>query len=144
MRNYSDNEYFGFGNYSFPCTKVLDPYNIPAIEADEDDVVRIDIESAISNEGMERKGVYLYRHGTDSRYDYLFINRAYKFVWSDGDSYSIRPTWSDDQLYWDLEYDVEVRSPNGSATMFAAVCIIISALTIITMAVAVMKPRWAK
>ena len=70
MRNYSDNEYFGFGNYSFPCTKVLDPYNIPAIEADEDDVVRIDIESAISNEGMERKGVYLYRHGTDSRYDY--------------------------------------------------------------------------
>ena len=75
---------------------------------------------------------------------YLFIDRAYKFVWSDGDSYSIRPTWSDDQLYWDLEYDVEVRSPNGSATAFAAVCIIISALTIITMAVAILKPRWAK
>lgn len=67
--------------------------------------MRIDIESATSNEGMERKEVYLYRHGTDSRYDYLFIDRAYKFVWSDGDSYSIRPTWSDDQLYWDLEYD---------------------------------------
>ena len=90
--------------------------------------MRIEVGSATSNEGMERDGVYLYRHGTDSGYD----------------SYSIRPTWSDDQLYWDLGYDVEVRSPNGSATIFAAVCIIISALTIITMAVAVMKPRWAK
>ncbi|TQS85477.1 MAG: hypothetical protein A3208_02935 [Candidatus Methanoprimaticola hominis] len=144
MRNYSDNEYLWFGNYSFPCTKVLDPYNIPRIVADKDDVVRIEVGSATSNEGVERDGVYLYRHGTDSGYDYLFLDRAYRFVWSDGDSYSIRPTWSDDQLYWDLEYDVEVRSPNGSATAFAAVCMIISALTIITMVVAVMKPRWAK
>ncbi len=68
MRSYSDKEYLWFGNYSFPCTRVLDPYNIPAIEADEGDVVRIDIESATSNEGMERDGAYLYRHGTDSGY----------------------------------------------------------------------------
>lgn len=144
MRNHGDDEYLWFGNYSLPCTKVLDPYNIPAIDAKTNDIVTFMIISATSNEGQKSKHFDLYRHGTDSDYEYLGVGNVAKYVWSEGDSYSIGTGWSNEQLYWDLEYDVEVDSPNGSATTFAAVCIIISALTIITMVVAVMKPKWSK
>ena len=48
-------------------------------------------------------------------------------------------------LYIDVTLTVTGDSePNGSATMFAAICFVIAALTIALLAYAAMKPKWAK
>ena len=48
-------------------------------------------------------------------------------------------------LYLDVTVTITGDSePNGSATMFAAICFVIAALTIALLAYAAMKPKWAK
>lgn len=60
-------------------------------------------------------------------------------------SYVIGLDDSSAPLYIDVTLTVTGDSePNGSATMFAAICFVIAALTIALLAYAAMKPKWAK
>ncbi len=61
-------------------------------------------------------------------------------------SYILMPdSYPYDAVYVDFVYEIEGNStPNGSATLFAAVCFVVAALTIVLLVLGAIPPRWSK
>lgn len=130
------------------CAKVLDPYYI-TIEGETGDAADLTFRSSSSSDSGDYNYSYAYlvttdSEGEESRYD-LEKDARHVFEIRDGETYRLMPadSWSD-ALYIEMTYDIEIRSPSGSATVFAAVCIVLAAVAIGILAYAARKPSWSK
>ncbi len=125
---------------------VLKPYNISKLfEGDPDDVVTLKVRSMTDNTGKSvEDGYCLYTKGENGGYSFTYLGTQKKIVIEKDSSFLIAPYWADDALCYDLDLELEISKPNGSATTFMAICFIISAITIALLAVAALKPKWSK
>ncbi len=125
---------------------VLKPYNISQLfEGDPDDVITLKVRSMTDNTGKSvSDGFCLYTKGENGGYSFTYLGTQKKIVIEKDSSFLIAPYWADDALCYDLDLELEISKPNGSATTFMAICFIISAITIALLAVAALKPKWSK
>lgn len=127
-------------------TRVLESYGIP-IPAKSDDVVKIRFNEAVSNEGEESTNIYL--NYTEDSNSWACESNMYKgmttsFVAQEGRTYALDPYWNDTTLYYDVSYYLDISAPNGSATLFAAVCFVIAGLTIAILLASLVRPKWSR
>ena len=127
-------------------TRVLESYGIP-IPAKSDDIVKIRFNEAVSNEGKESTNIYL--NYTEESNSWACESNMYKgmttsFVAQEGRAYALDPYWNDTALYYDVSYYLDVSAPNGSATLFAAVCFVIAGLTIAILLASLIRPKWSR
>lgn len=128
-------------------TLCLKPYNVEKFfEGDVEDVVKLRINSVTDYTGkkLNEDHVYVYPKGADESYKYVYTGTTVKFVLEKDSSFYIKPQWSDVSLCYNLNLDIEISKPNGSATTFMAVCFVISAVTIALLAYGALKPKWSK
>lgn len=125
----------------------LSPYNVEDIfKGDVEDVVKLRINSITDSTGkkIEGAGTYVYPKGTSQTYNYIMIGTTVKFVVDKDTSFFIKPEWNSTSLCYNIDFDLEIQKPSGSATTFMAVCFVISAITIALLAFGALKPKWSK
>lgn len=119
----------------------LGPYGI-TIYTEPNDVVKIKTKEA---KGVFGDSIWYIDFTKNGELDSVYnVGSIYRTEMKEGGPITMNVRWLDNDLYANVVYEIDVSSPNGSATQFAAVCIIIAALAAILMVVAVMKPKWAK
>lgn len=136
-----------YGNQWKDGTLCLKPYNVEKLfEGDVEDIVKLKVNSVTDYTGkkLDEDHVYVYPKGENERYQYVYTGTTVKFVIEKDSSFYIKPQWSDVSLYYNLNLDVEISKPNGSATAFMAACFVISAITIALLAFGALKPKWSK
>ena len=136
-----------YGGEVKEMTICLNPYNVANLfKGDVEDIVKLRINSITDSAGkeIERNGTYIYPRGTSEMYSYVNIGTTTKFVIEKDSSFFIRPEWNGSSLYYNIDMDLEILKPNGSATTFMAVCFVISAITIALLAYGALKPKWSK
>lgn len=125
-------------------TPRLAPYDID-VDAEAGDIVKIRIVEAGGNSTGYINIIRFVKDGPDPSSSNISIGGTYITEMMEGESLSMTVAWMDSEdFYADVRYDISVSAPNGSATLFAAVCIAIAALVLILMIVAMLKPKWAK
>lgn len=125
-------------------TPRLAPYSID-VDAETGDIVKIKIVEAGGNSSGYINVIYFKKEGPNPSTVAYSVGGIYTTEMKEGDSLSMTLVWmDDDDIYVDIRYNIDVSAPNGSATSFAAVCIAITALTLVLMIAAALKPKWAK
>ena len=74
----------------------------------------------------------------------MYKGMTTSFVAQEGRAYALDPYWNDTALYYDVSYYLDVSAPNGSATLFAAVCFVIAGLTIAILLASLIRPKWSR
>ncbi len=137
----------GYGGEWKDGTIRLAPYNISDLfKGDVEDLVKLRINSVTDNTGkeLEREYIYIYTKGLSESFNTIYVGKTSKFVIEEDSSFFIRPEWSSTTLCYNLDFDLEILKPNGSATTFMAICFVISAITIALLAYGALKPKWSK
>ncbi len=127
-------------------TRVLEAYGAP-IPAESDDVVKIRFIDAVSNTGSSSDTVYICSvdgSGVKNTEYSMYAGMLTSFVAEEGHTYTLESYWSSGGLYFDVSYYLDVSAPNGSATLFAAVCFVIAGLTIAILLASLIRPKWSR
>ncbi|MDO5862454.1 MAG: hypothetical protein Q4Q58_06665 [Thermoplasmata archaeon] len=124
---------------------VMSPYGDSMFSVVSGNTLTVTLTSAVNNYGNSRD-CGLYRYGAPySQLADLSLNKEVSVKVSSTATYMI---WCDQTygaVYLDLTYTASGQTePNGSATLFAAVCFVFTAIAVGLVAVASVKPRWAK
>ena len=137
--NYLYNDYFNGWGHVAKWNRVL--------ERDNDDRVtffikagdRFELDITIRNENGSVCEAYLYTNlGSED-----IVNGHYSRVMESSTSVSVRTNTNG--IYFDVWYDASGYSaPNGSPTVYAAVCILITVVILGVLVVAGLKPKWSK
>lgn len=142
------NEYYSdytiyYNNQEAKGNKVLDPYNEMMFFVKAGDTLRITINSITP--------VYPTETQTSSPIAYIYTDRQYtinptltlEFKTSSEISVQFDNTYN--TLYVDVDYTVSgVSTPNGSATVYIAICAVITVLVLALLVFAGIKPKWSK
>ncbi len=142
-----NNELIYYGDDMVSGTLRLEPYNISDLfKGDVEDVVKLKINSVTDNTGkeLEDEYLYIYTRGLSESYSIIYVGKTVKYVIGEDSSFFIRPEWSSTTLCYNLDFDLEILKPSGSATAFMAACFVISAITIALLAFGALKPKWSK
>lgn len=140
--NYAESTWLG--NNTIQLTPRLAPYVID-VDAEAGDVVKIKIVEAGGNFSDYINVISFVKDGPNPSSSNYSVGGIYTTEMDDDEKLYMTVVWMrDNDIYVDVEYTISVSAPNGSATLFAAACIVISALAIIILVVATMKPKWAK
>lgn len=142
-----NNDVIDYGNGWKSGTLRLSPYNVSDLfKGDVEDLVKLRINSVTDSTGkkLEDESLYIYTRGLSESYNNIYVGTTAKYVIEKDSSFFIRPEWSSTTLCYNLEFDLEILKPNGSATTFMAVCFVISAITIALLAFGALKPKWSK
>lgn len=122
---------------------VLEPYNLEnRMTGDPEDVVKINVHSIDYSNGTSTSMYYIAKNGSAWQYSYTDIQIS--FAIEEDTAYSIKLNNQNYALYATIDYDLTVSKPNGSATAFAAICMVLSAATIALLVFAAIKPRWSR
>ncbi len=130
-----------YGSEWARSTAMLSPYNLEkVIVGNPHDVAKLKVNSLIGNEGREFDDYYFYKN---EDYSWNTTGTTMSFEIEADTEYRIT-TRNGDSLYYTIEFDLDVSTPNGSPNAFAAICIAISILTISLLVAAALKPKWSK
>ncbi len=122
---------------------VLEPYNLEnRMTGDPEDVVKINVHSIDYSNGTSTSVYYIVKNGSTWQYSYTDIQVS--FAIEKDTAYTIELNSPNNALYATIDYDLTVSKPNGSATAFAAICMVLSAATIALLVFAAIKPRWSR
>lgn len=124
---------------------ILEPYNNTNFIATSGSTVTLEITSITTQSGEDTE-IDLVNLGSQYTVDTIDVGSEYSFKVSSTGTYAFEYNGYDNRdLYIDLTYTVEGDSvPSGSATVFAAICFIIAAITVALVVLASMKPKWSK
>ncbi len=133
----------GYNDQSKEGTKLLDPFNDMTFFVKAGDTLRLTIDSMTpmytTEMQTEPPRAYVY---TDRHYD-IDPSLTLEFTKSSEISVQFENTYC--TLYVDVVYDVSgISTPNGSATVYIAICAAITVLVLALLVMAGRKPKWSK
>lgn len=140
-RNDNNNQIY-INGYTMSSEMVLEPYGEMTFFVKAGDTFRFSTQMCRSNMGQD-----------DSFYYYDPVDRDYQYsdrdggivVYCDSSMAFIYDAPSSSYLYYDVAYTVSGASvPNGSATLYFAMCVVITVLVLAILVLAGLKPKWSK
>ncbi len=144
--NYEWYNWVYFLDQSTPTDLLAEPYGEATYTVKQGDTLTITIDRIEASFGDTNPHVAYWPSEYDSYNGKpVYVGQTQEIHAISTTSYVIGLDDGSAPLYYDVTVTVTGDSePNGSATMFAAICFVIAALTIALLAYAAMKPKWAK
>lgn len=124
-------------------TVAKDPYNTLSLDVKKNDVITIKTKSLKQSDGSELNDATL--SVKNSKQSCTLYKNVTSRISVDGEKAEFEFQYtSETALYADIEMEISIKSPSGSATMFAGICFVISVIAIAILVASAVKPGWSK
>lgn len=136
---YLYDDYLYIWDHVAKWNQVLEPYNDDHLTFFVKAGDRFELDITVRNEKGAACDAYLYTNlGSED-----IVNGHYSRVMESSTSVSVRTNTNG--IYFDVWYDASGYSaPNGSPTVYAAICILVTVVILGVLVVAGLKPKWSK
>ena len=122
------------------ATKILDPYGGVSFFVRAGDTLEITVNSLTLSNGTNTPRAYI-----SVDYDQVYLNPSFSHRYTTSTEVNMDFDYIYSAVYVDINYDVEgISTPNGSATVYIAICAAITIIVFAILVLASIKPKWSK
>ena len=141
--NYYSEEYtqtISYNEQEKNATKILDPYGGVSFFVRAGDTLEITVNSLTLSNGTNTPRAYI-----SVDYDQVYLNPSFSHRYTKSTEINMDFDYIYYAVYVEINYDVEgVSTPNGSATVYIAICAAITIIVFAVLVLASIKPKWSK